>query len=79
MGITEALQGPLRNRQGETKAAKKATARKKTGQTDLWLVPRLRPKSTAERFRDPIMKVDIQTGQVYINRMDEHWAGRRYS
>jgi len=45
---------------------------------DLWAVPRRKPKSINKRFKNPLVKVDIKTGKLLINRMPEHWAGRRY-
>lgn len=57
------------------KTKKKQTKKQKSA--DLWTVPRKRPKTTAECFQNPLVKVDIQTGEVIINRLWEHWAGRR--
>jgi len=71
MGIAEALQGPIRQKR------QKQTAKKKTvKQTDLWAIPRPKPKSLEERFENPIIKVDIRTGEIYINRLPEHWNGK---
>ncbi|TYO95142.1 hypothetical protein [Desulfallas thermosapovorans] len=36
--------------------------------------PRPKPLSLAKRMENPIVRVDVQTGEVLVSRIREHWA-----
>lgn len=40
----------------------------------LMATPRPKALSLAKRMADPIMRVDVLTGEVLVNRIREYWA-----
>jgi hypothetical protein len=39
--------------------------------------PRRKPKTAKQCFENPLLKVDVKTGETYVHRLREHWNGER--
>lgn len=68
MGLAEKIQGPPRTR------FKNRQKSDPSYNIIPFASPRPKPLSLAERFKHPIVRVNIQTGQVEINELREYWS-----
>lgn len=78
MSLAERIQGPPRTRKRHYPEKKdNGPSRSADPLKDAifpFAPPRPKPQSLAGRFRHPIVKVKIQTGQVEINELREYWS-----
>ncbi len=70
MTLTEIIKNTTKTYEPRRKHTKKEPAKT----TALWLVPQPKTIKLAEQFQNPILLIDIKTGEIKVHRLFDLWA-----